>query len=44
LRAKDEGWEDLDAEDEGDPTMVAEYVVDAFNHMMAIEVSRVRCW
>ena len=38
-RAKDEGWEDLDAEDEGDPTMVSEYVVDAFNYMMKLEVS-----
>ena len=39
-RAKDEGWEDLDAEDEGDPTMVSEYVVDAFRYMIALEVSR----
>lgn len=38
-RAKDEGWTDLDAEDEGDPAMVAEYVVDAFKYMFAIEVS-----
>lgn len=37
--AKDEGWEDLDAEDEGDPNMVSEYVVDAFNYMMTLEVS-----
>ena len=39
-RAKDEGWTDLDAEDEGDSSMVSEYVVDAFNYMLAIEVSR----
>jgi G2/mitotic-specific cyclin 1/2 len=38
-RAKDDGWTDLDAEDEGDPAMVAEYVVDAFKYMMRIEVS-----
>lgn len=38
-RAKDDGWTDLDAEDEGDPTMVAEYVVDAFKYMVEIEVS-----
>jgi G2/mitotic-specific cyclin 1/2 len=38
-RAKDEGWTDLDAEDEGDPAMVSEYVIDAFNYMMRIEVS-----
>jgi G2/mitotic-specific cyclin 1/2 len=38
-RAKDAGWTDLDAEDDGDPTMVSEYVVDAFNYMLAIEVS-----
>ncbi|KAK8847391.1 hypothetical protein IAR55_005249 [Kwoniella newhampshirensis] len=36
-KAKDEGWTDLDAEDEGNPTMVSEYVVDAFNYMLAIE-------
>ncbi len=39
-RAKDEGWTDLDLEDEGDPTMVSEYVVDAFNYMLEIEVGR----
>lgn len=38
-RAKDEGWTDLDAEDEGDPAMVAEYVIDAFKYMMRLEVS-----
>ena len=37
--AKDEGWEDLDLEDEGDPTMVSEYVVDAFQYLMDLEVS-----
>lgn len=40
VRAKDEGWTDLDAEDEGDPTMVSEYVIDAFNYMISIEVSQ----
>lgn len=39
FRAKDYGWTDLDAEDDGDPTMASEYVVDAFNYMMSIEVS-----
>lgn len=39
-RAKDDGWTDLDAEDEGDPTMVSEYVVDAFKYMMELEVSQ----
>ena len=38
-RAKDEGWEDLDADDEGDPSMVSEYVVDAFRYMLELEVS-----
>lgn len=38
--AKDEGWTDLDAEDELDPSMVHEYVVDAFNYMMETEVSK----
>lgn len=36
-RAKDHGWTDLDKEDEGDPTMVSEYVVDAFNYMLELE-------
>lgn len=39
VRAKDEGWTDLDAEDEMDPAMVSEYVIDAFNYMMVLEVS-----
>lgn len=39
IKAKDEGWTDLDAEDEGDPTMVSEYVVEAFKYMMDIQVS-----
>lgn len=37
--AKDAGWTDLDAEDDGDPNMVSEYVVDAFEYMLSIEVS-----
>jgi G2/mitotic-specific cyclin 1/2 len=37
-RPKDYGWTDLDAEDEGDPSMVSEYVIDAFKYMVAIEV------
>ncbi|EJT45753.1 g2/mitotic-specific cyclin cdc13 [Trichosporon asahii var. asahii CBS 2479] len=37
--AKDAGWTDLDAEDEGDPTMVSEYVIDAFNYMMELETT-----
>ncbi|WWD00554.1 hypothetical protein V866_007488 [Kwoniella sp. B9012] len=36
-KAKDDGWTDLDAEDEGNPSMVSEYVVDAFNYMLSIE-------
>ncbi|KAL7418978.1 G2/mitotic-specific cyclin [Cryptotrichosporon argae] len=36
-RPKDYGWTDLDAEDEDDPSMVSEYVVDAFNYMLDIE-------
>ncbi|WWC67913.1 uncharacterized protein I206_101831 [Kwoniella pini CBS 10737] len=36
-KAKDAGWTDLDAEDEGNPSMVSEYVVDAFNYMLSIE-------
>ncbi|TYJ52412.1 hypothetical protein B9479_006987 [Cryptococcus floricola] len=36
-KSKDHGWMDLDAEDEGDPTMVSEYVVEAFQYMMDIQ-------
>ncbi|KAF9144697.1 G2/mitotic-specific cyclin [Linnemannia schmuckeri] len=31
------GWDDLDAEDEGDPLMVSEYVTDIFNYMQTLE-------
>ena len=37
--AKDEGWEDLDKEDEDDPVMVAEYVVEIFEYLKKLEVS-----
>ncbi|KAK4683426.1 G2/mitotic-specific cyclin 2, partial [Tremellales sp. Uapishka_1] len=37
LARADDGWTDLDAEDEGDPSMVSEYVVDAFKYLMEIE-------
>lgn len=37
--AKDAGWEDLDAEDNDDPLMVAEYVNEIFDYMKTIEVS-----
>jgi G2/mitotic-specific cyclin 1/2 len=33
------GWDDLDAEDDGDPLMVSEYVVEIFNYMRQLEVS-----
>ncbi|EPQ30992.1 uncharacterized protein PFL1_01181 [Pseudozyma flocculosa PF-1] len=36
--AKDEGWEDLDAEDMDDPLMVAEYVNDIFEYMKELEI------
>ena len=38
--AKDEGWEDLDAEDADDPLMVAEYVNEIFDYMKELEVGR----
>ena len=31
-------WDDLDAEDNGDPLMVSEYVVDIIEYMRRIEV------
>ncbi len=36
--AKDEGWEDLDAEDAEDPLIVAEYVNDIFEYMKELEI------
>jgi hypothetical protein len=36
--AKDEGWEDLDAEDADDPLMVAEYVNEIFDYMKDLEM------
>jgi G2/mitotic-specific cyclin 1/2 len=41
-QAKDEGWEDLDAEDADDPLMVAEYVNEIFVYMKQLEVSGCR--
>lgn len=35
---KDAGWEDLDAGDESDPLMVAEYVVEIHDYMKDLEV------
>lgn len=37
--AKDEGWEDLDAEDADDPLMVAEYVNEIFDYMKDLEMT-----
>ena len=37
--AKDAGWVDLDAGDEEDPLMVAEYVVEIHDYMKELEVS-----
>jgi hypothetical protein len=31
-------WDDLDAEDAGDPLMVSEYVVEIFEYMRHLEV------
>lgn len=36
---KDAGWEDLDAGDEEDPLMVAEYVKEIHDYMKELEVS-----
>ncbi|KAI3628353.1 G2/mitotic-specific cyclin [Malassezia furfur] len=38
VRAKDEGWEDLDKDDIDDPLMVAEYVEEIFAYMRQIEL------
>lgn len=35
---QDRDWDDLDAEDEGDPLMVAEYASEIFQYMMSLEV------
>ena len=34
-------WDDLDAEDAGDPLMVSEYVVEIFDYMMKLEVRNI---
>lgn len=39
-----QAWDDLDAEDENDPLMVAEYVVEIFDYMKQLEVSRLYSW
>lgn len=39
-RAKDEGWEDLDAGDEEDPLMVSAYVVEVYDYLRELEVRR----
>lgn len=43
--AKDYGWEDLDECDDDDPLMVSAYVVEIYEYLREIEVSRVlsRC-
>lgn len=33
-------WDDLDAEDAGDPLMVSDYVVEIFEYMNELEVNR----
>lgn len=38
---KDEGWVDLDEGDEDDPLMVSNYVVEVYEYMRDLEVSRV---
>lgn len=35
----EEIWTDLDKDDDGDPLMVSEYVIDIFEYMMELEVS-----
>lgn len=34
-------WEDLDLEDNGDPLMVSDYVVEIFDYMSHLEVNLV---
>ena len=35
---QDQEWDDLDRDDDDDPLMVSEYVVDIFNYLKAVEV------
>ncbi len=35
--AEEVRWDDLDKEDEGDPLMVSEYVVEIFNYLLSLE-------
>ena len=36
--AKDEGWEDLDVGDHGDPSMATEYVNEVYEYLRVLEV------
>lgn len=42
-RPKDYGWEDLDDGDEEDPLMVSAYVVEVYEYLRELEVSRRSC-
>lgn len=41
---QDEGWDDLDRDDDDDPLMVSEYVVDIFNYLKSVEVCFFHHW
>lgn len=36
-------WDDLDAEDSGDPLMVSDYVIEIFDYMSQLEVKWADC-
>ncbi|GAA5886381.1 hypothetical protein JCM6882_001622 [Rhodosporidiobolus microsporus] len=38
-RPKDEGWEDLDRDDEDDPLMVSAYVVEVYQYLRELELT-----
>ncbi|GAA5832021.1 hypothetical protein JCM11251_002789 [Rhodosporidiobolus azoricus] len=38
-RPKDEGWEDLDRDDEDDPLMVSAYVVEVYEYLRELELT-----
>lgn len=40
---QDEDWDDLDRDDDDDPLMVSEYVVDIFNYLKQVEVRLFSC-
>lgn len=42
VEEEDQGWDDLDREDDDDPLMVSEYVADIFGYLKEVEVRHIQ--